>query len=131
VTHEYGKCCIIILFEIFRGKILALNDTDMIDAILYDSSANVVCFVIIYTESYKEDSLTIELLQAKFNRYLIFLHDGQFNQSYPQYIGKVIQFQLECTGVISLSLQEFLQDVNVIFLKEYNIKLVVNIHENH
>jgi hypothetical protein len=58
---------IIILSEIFRGKILVLNDTDMIDAILYDASVNVACFAIVYTESYNEDSLTIELLQAKFN----------------------------------------------------------------
>lgn len=109
---------------------MAIENPNVIDAVIYDSEKDCVSLVLIHSGIWNENPSCLNLLKDKLGRYLQFLLDGQFNENYPQYLNKNVVFQLECTTAPSPEISIFLDEFRSALEKEYKLQLLINIHDD-
>ena len=107
---------------------MAIEDTETIDAILYDSEKDNLNLIIIQIKDWKAIPESLELLRKKINNYIIFALKGQLWEEYPQYKGKQVCFSLECNSLPEGQISELI-DSTIQVLSKYKIDFSLNLHE--
>jgi hypothetical protein len=106
---------------------MAIEDTETIDAILYDSEKDKLNLTIIQVNDWESIPESLALLRKKINSYIIFAFEGQIWEEYPEHKGKDISFSLECTSMPEGQISELIEDIKN-HLSKYKIDFFVNLH---
>src|SRR5438477_5558574 len=74
-----------------------LEQANVIDAIAHDSASGEVALIMTEPRDWDGSDLRLFQLQEKINAYLSFALDGEMAEAYPQFAGKPLRLQLDCS----------------------------------
>jgi hypothetical protein len=98
----------------------------VIDVIAHDSKTDEVTLIMLESRPWDGSELRLFQLQEKINAYLSFALDGEMAEAYPQFQGKKIRLQLDCTGMPDSGVVSFLSTVREqIAFQEINLEVRV------
>ncbi|WP_017327065.1 DUF6572 domain-containing protein [Synechococcus sp. PCC 7336] len=108
---------------------MAIEDPNVIDAVIHDSETDCVSLVAIHAGEWCEKNHCIDLLKSKLDNYLEFLSSGKFSKLYSQYSHKEVRIQLELGKKPPLFISNFLDALKSELKEEYKINFIVNVHD--
>ncbi len=103
-----------------------VDNPRVVDLIGLDTERDEVYLILLEERPFGTDPEQLFQIEAKFNAYLGYLLDGYLVREYPQYEGKRVRFQLDCTSTPEGEMQAFLNSVRKYSEKE-GIRFVVNV----
>jgi len=76
---------------------MPLDQVHVIDVIAQDAQTGDVALIMTETRPWDGSDARLFQLQEKINAYLSFALDGEMVETYPQFAGRSIRLQLDCT----------------------------------
>ncbi len=76
---------------------MPVEQAHIIDAIAFDERAGEIALIMTETRAWTGTERHLFELQEKVNAYLSFALDGEMAENFPQFAGRPMRLQLECT----------------------------------
>src|SRR5262249_22689552 len=104
---------------------MAIIDSAKIDFIGHHAETNVVTLAMVEDREWDGSAERLQQLEVKIQNYFSFIVDGQFERTYPAYVGKPIEMKLYSSTVPDPETAKFIEVVRAT-LAEHHISFNVS-----
>ncbi len=98
----------------------------IVDLISFDERRSQVVLTLIETRSWDQGQAQLEQLNDKLSNYFVYVLDGHLAEQYPQYAGKAVRIQLDCTSEPDDLARELLRNATQV-ANERGLALVIRV----